>query len=82
MDPAATQSGLSSSDAAAATQPGSSGSLWPGGYSTPLMGAILGIEEVSEAKAAGRAAVNAATGEVSVATVESAEAANSGALTT
>ena len=45
MDPAATQSGLSSSDAAAATQPGSSGSLWPGGYSTPLMGAILGIEE-------------------------------------
>lgn len=82
MDAAETQSGLSSSDAAAAAQPGSSGSLWPGGYSTPLMGAMLGMEAVSEAKSAGRVVVNAATREVSVATVEGAEAANSGALTT
>ena len=41
MDPAETQSGLSSSDAAAAAQQGSSGSLWIGGYTTPLVGALL-----------------------------------------
>ena len=83
MDAAETQSGLSSSDAAAAAQQGSSiGSVWIGGYTTPLVGALLGARAVSEAKTEGRVAVNAVSREVSVTTVEGAEAANSGALTT
>ena len=71
--------GLSSSDASAAAQPSSSvGSLWIGGYTTPLVGAILGARAVGEAKTEGRVAVNAVSREVSVTTVEGAEAANSG----
>ena len=83
MDPAETRAGLSSSDASAAAQPSSSvGSLWIGGYTTPLVGAILGTRAVGEAKADGRVAVNAATREVSVSAVEGTEEANSAVLTT
>ena len=45
-------------------------------------GRASGIAAGSEAKAEGRVAVNAVSREVSVTTVEGAEAANSGALTT
>ena len=83
MDPAETRAGLSSSDASAAAQPSSSvGSLWTGGYTTPLVGAILGTRAMGEAKTDGRVAVNAPTREVSVSTVEGTEEANSAVLTT
>jgi hypothetical protein len=83
MNSAETQSGLSNSDASAAAQPASNvGSLWVGGYTTPLVGAILGTRAVGEAKTEGRVAVNAATREVSVSTIEGAEEANSSVLTT
>jgi hypothetical protein len=83
MDQAETRAGLASSDASAAARPSSSvGSLWIGGYTTPLVGAILGTRAVGEAKTEGRVAVNAATREVSVTTVKGTEEANSAALTT
>jgi hypothetical protein len=83
MDPAETRAGLSSSDSSAAAQPSSSvGSLWIGGYTTPLVGAILGTRALGEAKTEGRVAVNAATREVSVSTIEGTEEANSAVLTT
>jgi uncharacterized caspase-like protein len=83
MDQAETRAGLASSDASAAAQPSSSvGSLWVGGYTTPLVGAIRGAWAVGEAKTVGRVAVNAATREVSVTTVEGSEEANSAVLTT
>lgn len=83
MDPAGTESGLSSSDASAGTQPGSGmGSLRIGAYSTPLVGAILGTQAVKQASAEGRVVTNAVSREVSVTAVEVAEADNSGALTT
>jgi hypothetical protein len=83
MDPAGTESGLSSADASAGTQPGSvSGSLRVGAYSTPLVGAILGTQAVKQASAEGRVVTNAVSREVSVNAVEVAEAGNSGALTT
>jgi hypothetical protein len=56
--------------------------LWVGGYTTPLVGAILGTRAVGEAKTEGRVAVNAATREASVTTIEGAEEANSSVLTT
>lgn len=83
LDSAETQSGLSSSDASAAAQPTSSvGSLWVGGYTTPLVGAVLGTRAAGEAKTESRVAVNAVTREASVTTIEGAEEANSSALTT
>ena len=83
MDPAGTESGLSSSDAAAGTQPGTGlSSLQPGGYATPLVGAILGTQAVKQASAEGRVVMNTVSRQVSVTTVEVAEADNSGALTT
>ena len=83
MDPAGTHSGLSSSDAAASTQPGSgAGSLRIGAYTTPLVGAIVGTQAVRQANAQVRVASNVVSREVSVSTVEVAEATNSGGLTT
>ncbi len=83
MDPAEARAGLSSSDVSAAAQPSSSvGSLWIGGYTTPLVGAILGTRAVGEAKTEGQVTRNAATREVSVTTVEGTEEANSAVLTT
>jgi hypothetical protein len=83
MDPAGTESGLSSSDASAGTQPGSGlGSLRIGAYTTPLVGAILGTQAVKQATAEVRVVTNAVSREVSVNAVEVTEATNSGALTT
>ena len=71
-------SGLSSSDVSAAAQPSSSvGSLWVGGYTTPLVGAILGARAAEEGKTESRVAVNAMTREASVTTVKGTEEANS-----
>jgi hypothetical protein len=83
MDPAGTRSGLSSSDAAASTQPGlGAESLRSGAYTTPLVGAIVGTQAVRQANAQVRVASNVVSREVSVSAVEVAEATNSGALTT
>ena len=83
MDPAGTESGLSSSDASAGAQPGSGmRSVQPGAYTTPLVGAILGTQAVKQASAEGRVVTNTVSREVSVTAVEVAEADNSGALTT
>ena len=83
MDPAGTESGLSSSDASAAAQPSSGlGSLRVGAYTTPLMGAVLGAQAVRQASAEVRVVTNTVSREFSVATVETTEATNSGALTT
>lgn len=81
MDPQATHSGLSSADAASASQPGSSaGGMRLGGYATALMGAIAGTQTMRQAKAEFRVAADMTSRETSVAAVETAEAANSGAL--
>lgn len=83
MDAADTEAGLSSADAAVAQQPGSSlRSLRVGGYMTSLVGATLSARAVKQAQTEGRAAVNAGSREFSVATVETAEAGNSSALST
>lgn len=81
MDPQATRSGLSSADAASASQPGASaGGVRVGGYATALMGAIAGTQTMRQAKAEFRVAADITSRESSVAAVETAEAANSGAL--
>lgn len=83
MDPPATRSGLSGADASAAAQPSSSvGGLRVGGYAAALMGAVSGTRTVHQAEAELRVAANVTSRETSVATVEVAEAANSGALST
>ena len=83
MDPGGTESGLSSSDASAAAQPGLGlGSVRLGAYATPLVGAVLGTQAVRQASAEGRVVTNTVSREFSVATVETTEATNSGALTT
>ena len=83
MDPEATRAGLSNADAAAASQPGSSGGgLQPGGYTMSLTGAVSGSVAVRQAEAEVRVAANTTSREISVATVHAAEAANSGALST
>lgn len=83
MDPEATRAGLSNADAAAASQPGSvGGGLQPGGYTMSLTGVVSGSVAVRQAEAEVRVAANATSREVSVATVQAAEAANSGALST
>ncbi|KAA1248292.1 hypothetical protein F0Q45_21400 [Mycobacterium simiae] len=83
MDPGSTRSGLSSSDASASTQPGSGlGGLPVGAYTTPLVSAIGTAQAARQASAQIRVAVNTVNREVSVASVEAAEAANSGALST
>jgi len=51
-----------------------------GGYATALMGAIAGTQTMRQAKAEFRVAADMTSRETSVAAVETAEAANSGAL--
>jgi hypothetical protein len=83
MDAAETEAGLSAADAATAQQAGSTlQSLTVGGYGTPLLGAALGALAVEDAQAVGRAAANTGSREFSIATVQTAEAGNSGILTT
>jgi hypothetical protein len=83
MNPVAAESRLSSSDAWAAAQPGSGiGSPRVGAYTAPLMAAILARRTVEQATAEARVVTNIVSREVSVATVEVNEAANSSALTT
>ncbi|MBY0441366.1 MAG: hypothetical protein K2Q25_04415 [Mycobacteriaceae bacterium] len=81
MDPAATRSGLSSSDAAASAQPGSIVTQPPaGGYTTPLVDAVQGVLAERRTITQVRATTNAVNREVSVAAVEIAETTNSSAL--
>lgn len=83
MDPEATRAGLSNADAAAASTPGSSSAgLQPGGYMMSLAGVVSGSVAVRQAEAEVQVAANMTSREVSVATVQAAEAANSGALST
>jgi len=84
MDPQATQAGLSSADAAAASQLASPGvgNVRVGGYATALMGAIAGTRTVHQAEAEIWAAANMTSRETTVSVVEAAEATNSGALST
>jgi hypothetical protein len=83
MDPQATQAGLSSADAAAASQLAPSvGNVRVGGYATALMGAIAGTRTVHQAEAEIRAAANLTSRETTVSVVEAAEAANSDTLST
>jgi hypothetical protein len=83
LDASDTEAGLSAADAATAQESGSSlRSLTIGGYTTPLLGAAIGARAVAEAQADGRAAANTGSREFSIATVETAEAGNSSALTT
>lgn len=83
MDPQTTRAGLSSADTASASQPGASaGGVRVGGYATPLMAAIAGTQTMRQAGAEIRAVANIAGREASVAAVETAETANSGALST
>lgn len=83
MDPQATHSGLSSADAASASQPGASaGGVRVGGYASALMGAITGTQTMRQAKAEIRVAADITSREASVAAVQTAEAAHSGALST
>ena len=53
-----------------------------GSYATPLMAAIVGTQAVQDANKAVRVVTNTVSREFSVATVETTEATNSGALTT
>ena len=74
---------LSNADAGTSQQSGSKlGSLCSGGYMTSLVGAAIGARAVGEAQADGRAAANTGSREFSIATIQSAEAGNSGVLTT
>lgn len=83
MDPQATRAGLSSADAASTSQPGvGADTVRVGGYATALMGAIAGTQTMHQAGAEIRAVANMTSRETSVAAVEAAEAANSGALST
>ena len=83
MDAADTDAGLSAADEAVAQQSGSNlGSLCIGGYMTSLVGAAIGARAVEEAQTEGRAAANTDSRAFSIATVETTEAGNSGALTT
>lgn len=83
MDPQTTRAGLSSADAAAASQLGAgAGAARVGGYATALMSAITGARTVHQAETEIRVAANTTSREISVAAVETAEAANSGALST
>lgn len=83
MDPQTTRAGLSSADAAAASQLGAgAGDVRVGGYATGLMSAITGTRTVHHAETEIRVAANMTSREISVAAVETAEAANSGALST
>ncbi|BBC69039.1 hypothetical protein MML61_27735 (plasmid) [Mycobacterium marinum] len=83
MNVAETEAGLSAADAAVAQQSGSNlGSFCIGGYMTSLVGATIGSRALGEAQADGRAAMNTASREVCIATVQTTEAGNSGVLTT
>lgn len=83
MDPQTTRAGLSSADAAAASQLGAgAGTVRVGGYTTALMSAIAGTRTVHQAETEIRVASNMTSREISVAAVETAETANSGALST
>lgn len=83
MDASDTEAGLAAADAATGQQSGLSlRGFTIGGYTTPLLGAAIGARAVAEAQAGGRAAANTGSREFSIATVETAEAGNSNALTT
>lgn len=83
MDPAGAESALSSADSTAVERPTSTVSMPSvGSYATPLMAAIVGTQAVQDANKAVRVATNTVSREFSVATVETTEATNSGALTT
>jgi hypothetical protein len=83
MDPQTTRVGLSDADVASASQPSASaGGVRVGGYTTELMSAIGGTRTVHQAETVIRVAANTTSRETSVAAVETAEAANSGALST
>lgn len=83
MDPQPARAGLSSADTAAASQLGRSvGTIRVGGYATALMGTIAGTRTAHQAEAEIRAAANIASRESSFDAVETAEATNSGVLST
>ena len=83
MDPQTTQVGLSSADVVSASQPSATaGVVRVGGYTTALMSAINGTRTVHRVETAIRVAANTTSRETSVAAVETAEAANQGALST
>lgn len=77
------ESGLSTADAATAEQSSSDlPGLCVGGYMTTLLGAVIGGRAIGEAQADARAVASTASREFSITTVETAEAGNSGVLTT
>jgi uncharacterized membrane protein len=80
MDPEATRVGLG--DAAAAQPRPSAGVLQCGGYVAGLISTMSGSVAAHQAKASVRVAANMGSREFSIAAVEAAEAANSGALST
>lgn len=81
MDPAATRTGLADADASAAAQPsGQIQSLRIGGYMTQLLHAVDAVHAVRDAQVQAHATANSDSREISVAAVETTEAANSGAL--
>lgn len=83
MDPQTTRAGLSGADAAAASQLGAgAGTARVGGYATRLLAAITGTRMVHQAGAETRVVANSTSRESSVAAVQTAEAANSGTLST
>lgn len=83
MDPERTRSGLASADVAGASQPSSSVlSVHVGGYTMPLMAAVMAARRLHQVSSEVQVAHNTARREVSVNTVELAEAANSAALDT
>ena len=83
LDAVETEASLSNADAGHRQQSGSKlGSLCSGGYMTSLVGAAIGARAVEEARAEGRAAANTGSRAFSIATIQTAEAGNSGVLTT
>lgn len=83
MDPQPARAGLSSADAAAASQLGRGvGTIRVGGYATALLGTIAGAQTAHQAEAEFWAIANVASRNTSVAAVEASEATNSAVLRT
>ncbi|WP_343709331.1 hypothetical protein [Mycobacterium sp.] len=83
MDVESTQSNLSSADQAG-TAPANAavGGVRPGGYMMALTGAIHGVRATKQAGATTRSTTNTATRQLSIVTVQNAEASNAAVLTT
>ncbi|MCV7118142.1 hypothetical protein AWC17_25000 [Mycobacterium nebraskense] len=83
LDAADAEAGLSTADAATASQPSSDlPGLCVGGYMTTLLGAVVGSRAMGQAQAEARAVANTTSREFSITTVQTAEADNTSLLTT